>query len=192
MEIKENWRLKRARHLPKEWPTFAELDIAEQILLRAARRLSACCSETPLKVPDRARFREEIMASVGQGFGVSLGPNAGASAAGELNSILQTVCCAGFKPLDICRICEPTLTPDERFLLSFVAGCQADDPDHIRSLLSWLLPPAAVGIAAAHGQTLAHIFQAGGLVLPQRLHLAGCIGYSQIMPCHGELVCAIH
>ncbi|PPR23074.1 MAG: hypothetical protein CFH38_01067 [Alphaproteobacteria bacterium MarineAlpha10_Bin1] len=192
MALRENRKIRSVSQAPDGWPSIRELNLAEQILLRAARRLSASNTGVPIVVPDLERFREEIIASVGHGFGVSLGASQGTTAASELEAILCTACCAGFHPLQMNGICEPSLTPDERFLLSFVAGCRANDPDHVRSLLSWLLHPTAMPIIAGHGQSVADIFQAGGLILPQRLHLAGCIGYSELVPCGDGPACTVH
>ena len=184
--------MKRPGQPPTTRPSIAELDFAEQILVRAVRRLSVTNTKTALVVPDLERFKEQVIEAVGQGFGVFLGPRGGTAAAVELEMILRTFCCAGFRTLQIFRICEPSLSSDERFLLSFVAGCQAKDGDHLRNLLSWLIPPPGAMIITAHGQSLAHIFQVGGLALPQRLRLVDCVGHSDVMPCRGEFVCALH
>ena len=191
-EMRLNQRMKRPGQRPAEWPSIAELDFAERVLVRAVRRLSVTNTETALVVPDLERFREEVIEAVGHGFGVFLGPRGGTGAAAELESMLRTFCCAGFRPLQIGGICEPLMLPDERFLLSFVAGCQAKDTDHVRNLLSWLLPPAGARIITAHGQSLAHIFHVGGLTLPRRMWLGDSIGLADIVPCHGEYLYTVH
>ena len=53
-----------------------------------------------------------------------------------------------------------------------LAGCQEGDCRHTAALLSWLMPPAAMRIAAADGAAFAAALRAAGYCLPQRLHLA--------------------
>jgi hypothetical protein len=184
--------MKRRGRRPAAGPSIAELDFAERILIRALRRLTAINTGIALVVPDLEWLREQVIDAVGHGFGVTLGPRGGAAAVAELEWILRTFCCAGFRPLQIGRICEPSISPDERLLLSFVAGCQANDTDHVRNLLSWLLPPPAATIITAHGQSLAHIFHAGGVALPQRLRFADRVGVSGVLPCRGEYMHTVH
>ncbi|MDA0230745.1 MAG: hypothetical protein O3B21_11230 [Proteobacteria bacterium] len=179
-------------HRSTAWPTMAALSFSEAALIRAARRLSAIHTETALVVPDLERLKEEIIESVGSGFGVYLGPQPGMAAAAEIDQILCIFCCAGYRPLRIGAICEPHLSVDERFLLSFVAACQADDAGHVGDLLSWLLPPAGVRIIVTNGHILARLLQQGGLMLPQRLRLAGCSGHSEIALCPDDYVSPAH
>lgn len=188
-------RLNQGMKCPSQapaWPSIAGLGFAERVLLRAVRRLSMANSGVALGVPDLKRLQEAIIEAVGHGFGSMFGPKGGSVAAVELEWILRTFCCAGFRPLQIGGICEPSMLPDERFLLSFVAGCQADDSVHVRNLLSWLLPPPGATIITAHGHSLADIFRMGGLTLPQRLRLAEGVGPANLVPCHDEFVCALH
>ena len=192
VEIKINRKSRCYDSWPADWPCITELDYSERVLLRAARRLSAINTEIALVVPDLERVREEILGSVGHGFGVTLGPQVGSSAATELEMILRAFCCMGFRPFQIHRICEPPLSTDERLLLSFVAGCQAKDSDHVWNVLSWLLPLAGAKIITAYGYALAKKFHEGGLVLPQRLEIGGCIGYSEMMPCRNEFAYTPH
>ena len=192
VETKFNRRSRLYGRWPADWPRISELDFSERVLLRAVRRLSVINTETSLVVPDLERLREETLGSVGHGLGVTLGPQVGSSAATELEMILRSFCCMGFRPFQIHRICELPLSTDERLLLSFVAGCQAKDSDHVWNVLSWLLPLAGAKIITAYGYALAKKFHEGGLVLPQRLEIGGCIGYSEMMPCRNEFAYTPH
>ena len=192
MEIKFTRKSKRHGRRPGYWPYISELNFSEQVLLRSARRLFAINTKIALVEPDLERLREEILSSVGHGFGVTLGPQSGLSVATELEMILRAFCCMGFRPLQMHSICEPPLSTDERLLLSFVAGCQVKDSDHVWNVLSWLLPPPGAKIITAHGYALATKFYEGGLVLPQRLEIPGCIGCSEVLPCRNEFAYKPH
>ena len=178
VETKFNRRSRLYGRWPADWPRISELDFSERVLLRAVRRLSVINTEISLVVPDLERLREETLGSVGHGLGVTLGPQVGSSAATELEMILRSFCCMGFRPFQIHRICELPLSTDERLLLSFVAGCQAKD--------------SGAKIITAHGYALATKFHEGGLVLPQRLEIAGCTGYSEMMPCRNQYAYTPH
>jgi len=153
------------------WPLFTEYKTSEQIILRSARRISAIYSAVPFQPSNMDQMRMEIIDAVGSGLSASLAIREGQSAAEQLEMILRTFCCAGYRPLRLRPICEHRVSPDERFLLSFIAGCQRKDMCNIRNILSWLAP----GVSAPHlilpGQNLAGILKNSGIVLPQRLYL---------------------
>ena len=157
---------------PSWWPPIHAFNASEQIILRSARRLSAIYSAVPFQPSNIEQMRAEIINSVGSGFSVSLAIREGRRAAEQLEMILQAFCCAGYRPLMLRSICEYRISPDERFLLSFIAGCQREDLYNIRSILSWLVPSVSVPHLVAPGQVFASILKDSGIALPQRLHLS--------------------
>jgi len=155
------------------WPMLSEFKPSEQIVLRSARRLAAIHASVPLQPSDMDHMREEIINAVGLGFGASLAICEGRRAAEELEKVLRTFCCAGYRPLKLEPICEYTVCPDERFLLSFIAGCQRDDLHNVRSILSWLAPSVSASHLLSPGEAFANILKNSSVILPQRLFLSG-------------------
>jgi hypothetical protein len=187
---------RRRRRAPRWWPALADLSPVERVLLRAARRLEAARAAPQLALADTVlepeRFRDEILRSVGYGFAASLGLRDGVAAASELENILCTFCCAGYRALDLRPICEPVVAPDERFLLAFLAACQRPDLYNVRSILSWLAPAAGAILLTAHGHAFGHRLHSQGITLPQRLRLTAAVGNSAALPCRHEHACRRH
>ena len=171
---------------PNWWPLVSAFVPAEQIVLRSARRLAAIYSPVPLQPSDLDHIREEIINSVGFSLCSSLAICEGQRAAEKLEMVLRTFCCAGYRPLKLQPICEYVVSPDERLLLAFIAGCQRGNLYNVRSILSWLAPSVSATRLIAPGQAFATMLKGSGVILPQRLHLSGNGCQSQLLPCGNE------
>ncbi len=175
-----NGGLKCKRRNPSIWwpPVFA-FKPSERIVLRSARRLSAIHSAVPFQPSSMDQMRAEIINAVGSGFCASLAIREGQRAAEQLEMILRTFCCAGYRPLKLRPICEYRVCPDERFLLSFIAGCQREDLYNVQSILSWLAPSVSATHLILSGKAFADMLKNSGIILPQRLYLSGRVCQSQ-------------
>lgn len=181
---------------PGRRTTVPRLSFGEQLVLWSARRFSALEYCNAGSEAEFRAHRQEVVARVGRELDVALShpanPRAGRAAAERLEQTLSTFAFAGVRPLRLNPHCCRFVGNDERLFLSFLAGCQERDDHHVRALLSWFFPPAAIRLATCQGGALAAMLTAARLVLPQRLRLTGCEGISSLTPYPGEHVQSVH
>ena len=160
--------------------TIPRLTFAEQLVLWSARRLAAGDHDEAATECEAADRRRSVRERVGGELGVALrptgGPDAGPAAAMALARTLATFDCAGVRSLRLNPLCSRFVSNDERLFLSFLAACQEGDCAHASALLSWLLPPAAMRLAATDGAAFAAALGGAGFRLPQRLLLTADAG----------------